>query len=109
MASESLLETIAQHEKALVADLERAREESRQVIEAAHAEGAAILQEAAAKLDVELAAMRRDAARAREEERVAIERATAEKVEQIRSESAGKTPQVRKELIARILPGAVQR
>lgn len=106
MASESLLETVAEHESALMADLERAREEARQMVEAAHAESAATFQEAGAALDTDLAGMRRKAAQAREEERAAIEAATARDVERIRNESAGRTQEIRQELIARILPGA---
>ena len=49
-------------------------------------------------------AERAAAAVAREEIRVAIQKATADKVQSIRSESSGRTPQVRAELVARILP-----
>lgn len=107
MASETLLETVAQHETTLMAELEQAREEARQIVEAAHAESATTLQEASAALEADLAEKRRDAARAREAERASIEDATAKKVEQIREESAGIKEEVRKELIARVLPGAV--
>jgi hypothetical protein len=41
---------------------------------------------------------------AREEIRASIQKATAEKVQSIRSESASRTPQVRAELVARVLP-----
>lgn len=105
MASISLLESVALHEKSLMADLDRAREEARQALDTAHAESASLLQETNEKLEAEIAVLRRDAARAREEERAAIQKATALKIEQIRSESAGKTPEVRNELIARVLPG----
>lgn len=104
MASVSLLESVAQHEKALMADLDRARDEARQIIEAAHIESASALQETNTKLEADIAALRRDAAVAREEIRLAIQKSTAEKVQSIRSESAGRTPQVRAELLARILP-----
>lgn len=104
MASISLLESVALHEKSLMADLDRAREEARQALDAAHAESASLLQETNEKLEAEIAALRRDAAHAREEERVAIQEAAAQKIRQIRSESAGKTPEVRKELVARVLP-----
>ena len=104
MASVSLLESVAQHEKALMADLDRAREEARQIIEAAHLESASALQETNTKLEADIATLRRDAAVTREEIRLAIQKATAEKVQSIRSESASRTPQVRAELIARILP-----
>lgn len=104
MASVSLLESVAQHEKSLMADLDRAREEARQVVEAAHAASASTLQEANSKLEADVAALRRDAAVAREEIRTSIQKATAEKVQAIRTESASRTPQVRAELIARVLP-----
>ena len=105
MASESLLDTVARHETALIESLEGAREEARQLIEAAHAESAALLQESGAKLDAEIGALRRDAALAREAVRSEVERASAGEVERIRSESAARTHEVRRELVARILPG----
>jgi vacuolar-type H+-ATPase subunit H len=107
MASESLLEIVAQHEKQLMESLEGAREEARKVVDAAHAESANVLHEAGATLEAEVAVLRRDAAQAREAQRVAIEQAAAAEVERIRAESAVRTEAVRRELIARILPGAV--
>jgi len=108
MASVSLLESVAQHEKSLMADLDRAREEARQIIEAAHAASASALLEANTKLEADVAALRRDAAMAREELRASIQKATIEKVQSIRSESASRTPEVRAELLARILPTSGQ-
>jgi len=108
MASVSLLENVAQHEKSLMADLDRAREEARQVIESAHAKGAAALQESNARLDAEIAALRRDAAQEREEVRTKIQREAAEQVEAIRRESAERTAAVREDLLARILPNVTQ-
>lgn len=90
-----------------MAELDSAREDARGIIDTAHAENAALLQETGAALDAELGEMRRNAARAREEERAAIEKASAAEVEQIRKQSAGRTDTVRKDIIARILPGAV--
>lgn len=107
MASQSLLETVARHETTLIASLEGAREEARSIVEAAHAESAALLQESSAKLDTEVSVLRRDAARSREEVRAAIEKASIEEVGRIRSESAARTLEVRRELVARILPGNV--
>jgi vacuolar-type H+-ATPase subunit H len=107
MASESLLESVARHEKELIAGLDSAREASREVVESAHAAGAALLQAAGEKLDAEIAGLRRNAAREREEVRQAIEKASADEVERIRSESAGRTQEVRKGLLSRILPGSV--
>lgn len=104
MSSVSLLESVAQHEKSLMADLDRAREEARQIIDAAHAESASALLESNVKLEAEIAVLRRDAAVTREEARIAIQTATAEKVQAIRSESSSRTPQVRAELLKRILP-----
>ncbi len=107
MASESLLETVACHETALLADLETVREEAREIVEAAHRESAALLQAANEKLDAEIADLRRNAAREREEVRLSIEHATAAEVERIRTESAGRTHDVRQALLARIVPGRV--
>ena len=104
MASESLLESVAQHENALMKDLDLAREEARQVVEAAHTASAALLQETNAQLDEEVAKRRREAAQAREEERASIQQTTDVKVEQIRTDSVNKTSTVRDELIARIIP-----
>jgi len=107
MASESLLETVARHETELIAGLESAREAARAIVESAHAEAAALLQASSEKLEAEIGELRRNAAREREDVRVAIEKASADEVERIRSESAGRTNDVRKDLIARILPGSV--
>lgn len=104
MASVSLLESVAQHEKSLMADLDRAREEARQIVEAAHVESASVQQETNNKLEAEIAILRKDAAKAREEVRVAIQTAAAEKVQSIRNESASRTDKVRAELLSRILP-----
>lgn len=104
MSSVSLLETVAQHEKSLMADLDRARDEARQIIDTAHAESAALLQEAGARLESDIATLRREAAAERESVRASIQKATAEKVETIRRESASRTAEVRQELLARIIP-----
>ncbi len=104
MASESLLETVATHEIALMEDLDRAREEARQVVEAAHAAGAALLQETNATLDSEIAVSRREAAKARENERVKIQQDTMAKVAHIRTDATGRIDAVRDELVSRILP-----
>lgn len=104
MATLSLLESVAQHEKSLMTDLDRARDEARQIIEAAHADSASVLQEANTKLEGEIAILRRDAAQEREKFRNAVQKATADSVQSIRSESASRTSEVRAELLARILP-----
>jgi vacuolar-type H+-ATPase subunit H len=104
MASESLLETVAQHEGALMQDLDRAREEARQVVEGAHTAGASLLQESNVKLDGDVAAVRREAATTREAERAKIQQASTAQIEKIRAESTSKTSVVRDELIARVLP-----
>ncbi len=86
-------------------ELNTTREEARQIVEAAHAEGAALLQDTNSKLDAEVATLRREAAQRRDAERDAIQKETAAKVEQIRTTSASMTSAVRDEIIARILPG----
>lgn len=105
MASESLLESVAAHETALMKELEQAREEARALVEVAHTEGAALQQETNARLDEEVAGLRREAAQAREAERAKIQQDTASRVEQIRQESSKRVAVVRDELIARIVPG----
>ena len=104
MASESLLESVAQHEGTLIEDLDRTREEARQIIEAAHAAGASLQQETNTQLDAEVAAIRREAAQARDGERTKIQNETTARVEQIRSASASNAPAVRDALIAQIIP-----
>ncbi|MCF6285669.1 MAG: hypothetical protein L3K26_10815 [Candidatus Hydrogenedentes bacterium] len=86
-------------------DLDRAREEARQLVEDAHAAGASFLQESNAKLDEDVAARRREAAKTREAERTKTQEASAVQIEKIRAESASKTSTVCDELITRILPG----
>jgi len=105
MAAESMLETIAQHESALMADLEKARDEARRIVEAAHAAGATALLETNSRLDADVAALRREAIQKREAERSRIQQETAARVEIIRAETAGKTAAVRDDLLARIIPG----
>lgn len=107
MSSESLLENVARHETALMKELDLAREDARLVVDAAHADGAAYLQDAAARLDGEIGEMRRLAARSREEVRVSIEQAATAEVQRIRDESSSRTGDVRQELLARVVPSAV--
>ena len=104
MATVSLLESVAQHEKSLTADLDRTREEARQIVEVAHADSASVLQDTNTKLEADIATLRREAAQEREQVRSAIQKATEESVQSIRSESADRTADVRSELLARILP-----
>ena len=104
MATVSLLESVAQHEKSLMADLDRTREEARQIVEVAHADSASVLQDTNTKLEADIATLRREAAQEREQVRSAIQKATEESVQSIRSESADRTADVRSELLARILP-----
>ncbi|MBX3179749.1 MAG: hypothetical protein KF886_20540 [Candidatus Hydrogenedentes bacterium] len=106
MSSESLLEIVARHETELMEALDRGREGARRIVEEARRESTALLQEASAELDAEIGARRRDAAARRDEERAAIEKATAAEVDRIRQESAGRTHEVRRELIALLVPGA---
>jgi len=105
MATASLLESIAAHEKELMADLSRTREESRGILDTAHSDSATLLQESNARLDSDIATLRRDAAVEREKVRTSIQNATADAIESIRRESASRTAQVRQELLARIVPG----
>lgn len=105
MASESLLESVAQHETALMKELDQARESAREIIEAAHTASATHQQELNSRLEEEVASMRKDAAQKRESERKAIEKNTADNVDAIRSAAAGRTDSVRDALVARILPG----
>lgn len=104
MASESLLESIAQHETSLMGDLDSTREEARQIVEAAHADSAVVLQNTNTQLEAQIAELRRNAAREREEVKTSIEEAAASNVEKIRTESAERKADVRKELVDRILP-----
>ena len=104
MAAESLLETVATHESTLMKELEQAREEARQLVDTAHAEGASIQQEVTNQLEEEVSMLRREAAQARESERSTIQQQTASAVESIRTQSASRADSVRSELIARIIP-----
>jgi len=104
MASGSLLEKVAQHETALLADLATAGDDAQRIIDAAHAKASAHLLEIQAKMDAEITEMRRKAAKERVETRESIENSTEQQVKAIREQSADRLVGVRAELLNMILP-----
>jgi len=106
MSSASLLETVADHEKDLMAQVARGEQEAAKVIEEAQTAAFAALQEMQHELDAEMGEKRRAAAEAREKERAAIEAETIAKIERIRRNISTKTDSVKNEIVSFLLPPA---
>jgi vacuolar-type H+-ATPase subunit H len=104
MQNSRLLETVAKHEKKLIAQLESTREEARIIVNEAQDAASILLQEAQQKLDAELNTMRREALESREHATNAIEVAGHEAVDAIRQESAGKMEAVKQQILQQLLP-----
>ncbi len=104
MQNSRLLESVAKHEKKLMAQLESTREEARTIVNEAQDAASILLQEAQQKLDAELNTMRREALDAREHTTNTIEDAGQEAVDAIRQESAKKMEAVKQQILLRLLP-----
>ncbi len=102
----SLLETVAEHESALLAQLEATEHQGRAQIEVAQGEAAAFLTDDYSQLEREVAELRRRAAEDREVDVLAVRRACDEKVAGIRAGAAQKLDQVFSEVVRRVLPRA---
>jgi vacuolar-type H+-ATPase subunit H len=107
--NQSLLETVADHEQGLLADLGGAEEESRAIVEAAQAEATRLLGEAHQELEAELAELRRKAADERAQESQVIEQAADEKVRTIHAKLAASRGAVIEEIVGRVLPAGYAR
>lgn len=101
----SLLETVAEHEEGLLAEVSAAEEEGRGIVETAQAQAATTLSEAYHEAESEIAELRRKAGIAREKERLEIEEDAVDKVRAIREESADKRSAVVEEFLGLVLPG----
>ena len=102
--NQSLLETVADHEEGLLANLNAVEREGHEIVEAAQAEATLLLGEAAQELETELAELRRKAADTREQESRNIEQAAADKVRTIQSNLASSRDAVIEEIVALVLP-----
>ena len=107
--NQSLLETVADHEEGLLADLGGGEEQGRAVVEAAQAEATRFLADAHQQLETELAELRRNAAEVRAQESQAIEQAAAEKVRTIHAKLAASRGAVIEEIVAQVLPAGYAR
>jgi len=104
MASGSLLEKVAQHEIALMAELDTAEAQAQTIIDAAYTAASAHLQAVQARMDAEIIEMRRKAADERIAIREGIENASRKRVKEIRDKSASKLESVKSELLNLVLP-----
>ncbi len=102
----SLLETVAEHESALLGQLEDSERQGRLLLEEAQAEATAFLTEDYGQLEREVAELRRKAAEDREADVLSVQRACDAKVAGIRSGAAQKLDQVFSEVVRRVLPRA---
>jgi vacuolar-type H+-ATPase subunit H len=102
--TDTLLETVADHEVSLMQQLAEAKKEASRGIEEAHTAAATHLLSVQQTLESESAARRKDAALARERDRAAIQAETARHVAELRSTVADKAGQVRDEIIGMLLP-----
>lgn len=100
----SLLDAVARHEAALLAELEAAEQEGQALIDAAQHDAASAVQKAQQALEAELAELRRKAAEARAAEVHAIETAARDKVEEIRRNAGDRLEAARDAVRAMILP-----
>ena len=100
----SLLQTVAQHEHALMTELAEAKAGARREIEGAHAAGAAHLQQTQIQLETAMAERRREAAEAREAARKAIEEDTRKRVSEIRGAAEAQVRAAKEQMLALLVP-----
>lgn len=104
MASGSLLDKVAKHETALLAELATAEAEAQRIIDEAHTKASAHLQEIQNQVDKEIIEMRRKAAADRQATLEQIAADTERQVREIRDRSAGHLDSVKNELLEMVLP-----
>jgi len=104
MTAVSLLESVAQHESELMAQVAAAEEEGRALVEEAHAEAAALKQQEQARLEADIQGMRREAREARAREEAGIVRRAEEKVAEIRAAASSGREAVRQEILGHLIP-----
>lgn len=104
MTAVSLLESVAQHETELMAQVGEAEAQARALVDEAQAQAVALLQQEQARLDEDLAALRRQARDARAEEQQQIAQRAEQRVLEIRSQAAEHREAVKREILARLIP-----
>lgn len=106
MSAVSLLDAVAQQEKALLNDIEAARAEARREVEAAHADASALLIENQHEIERETQTRRKKAAQEREHAIARIEEESKARLASIREQAAGRFDRIVDEVITRVLPSA---
>jgi vacuolar-type H+-ATPase subunit E/Vma4 len=104
MRTGSILETVARHEQALVAQREAAEREAEAIIADARAQASRMREERRRQLESDIAELRRKAEAAREEWREAQRQAAQDELERRRVEAQRRAPQVIQEVMAMVLP-----
>ena len=100
----SILEAVARHEQALVAQLEGVQREAEHAVADARADALRMREESRLKMEHDTTKMRHQAEEAREAQREALRRAAAEELERRRAEAQNRIPHVIQEVISLILP-----
>lgn len=108
MASASLLESVAMHEESLMSRVQEAEEQAQRILDEARAAAAARGQEEHARVEAEIARMRREAAEARDIEQRAIQQAGENKVAEIRSSATARLERATQEILQQVLPQGIQ-
>jgi len=104
MSAVSLLDAVAQREKALLEEIQAARAAGRREIESAQADASAVLLDNQHAIEREIQAMRQKSAQEREATIAAIEQASAERLAAIRAQADDRFNAIVDEVVARILP-----
>jgi vacuolar-type H+-ATPase subunit H len=100
----SVLERVAEHERALLGQRDDAKREAGDLVAAARLEARRILEEAERDLETEVTELRREAEAIWSTEQAALRQETEQKMAQTRAEAATKAPAVTSEIVSLILP-----
>lgn len=102
--SKSILSEVAQHERALISQVEAAQDSARQTVDGARSDARNHLQKSGAELLEQVAGLRRDGESARQGKFEATVNAAEQKLSGQRSEASGKVPQMTKDVLSLFLP-----
>jgi DNA anti-recombination protein RmuC len=105
-SSGSVVEAIAAHERALLAQIDQADADAQRQIQEARAEASQHLHQEDEKIAEEVSARRRTGEQARDQERQAILSARDTALAKQRDEATARIPGVVDEVVARIVPNA---
>lgn len=103
-ASGSILGTVADHEKKLLADIESSEHEAREIIEDARGEARVHAQTEEAKLTEEVARIRREAESARQAQFDATVQAAEERLSGVRESTSSRTSEMAEKVLSLFVP-----